>query len=85
MIDGPVHAITFVVNPHQSRYAGALDEKIAEVISSARGSLGTCADYLWQTMAHLEELGLGTSDLNRSVSLQSPAWNRILGRDFKIP
>ena len=22
MIDGPVHAITFVVNPHQSRYAG---------------------------------------------------------------
>jgi cation transport protein ChaC len=59
MIDGPVHAITFVVNPHQSRYTGALtDEKIAEVISSARGSLGTCADYLWQTMAHLEELGL---------------------------
>jgi cation transport protein ChaC len=64
--DGPVHAISFVVNPHQDRYAGVLtDEHIADVISSAQGALGTCADYLWQTMAHLEELGLRDTGLEQ--------------------
>jgi cation transport regulator ChaC len=49
--------VTFVVNPHQDLYAGVLtDEHIADVVASAQGVLGICADYLWQTMVHLEEL-----------------------------
>ncbi len=57
--DGPLQAVAFVVNAHTNRYAGPLtDEKIAAVISTARGQLGTSADYLRETMAHLSELGL---------------------------
>jgi glutathione-specific gamma-glutamylcyclotransferase len=66
MADGPVDALTFVVNPDQSLYAGALtDEKIAGVMASAQGALGSCADYLWQTMAHLEGLGLRDNGLEQ--------------------
>jgi cation transport protein ChaC len=62
--DGPVQAVAFVVNAHTNRYVGPLtEEKIVEVISTARGQLGTSADYLRETMAHLSELGLSDEAL----------------------
>jgi cation transport protein ChaC len=57
--DGLVPALTFVVNGNGARYAGALDDKtIAGVLASAKGVLGSSADYLWQTIDQLAELGI---------------------------
>jgi cation transport protein ChaC len=64
--DGALQALAFVSNRHSNRYAGPLtDEKIVAVISTARGQLGTAADYLRETVAHLDELGLRDEALSR--------------------
>jgi cation transport protein ChaC len=56
---GPVRAIAFIINREHVRYAGRLsDEKVADAIFSAEGSLGNCADYLINTADHLEKLGI---------------------------
>jgi cation transport protein ChaC len=56
---GRVPAITFVINHTHERYASFLgEEQIAEVIASARGWLGPCADYLVNTVDHLAALGI---------------------------
>jgi cation transport protein ChaC len=58
-IDGPRDAIAFVANRDFPGYAGRLsDDEIATAIASAKGSSGSCADYLWQTLAQLKELEL---------------------------
>jgi glutathione-specific gamma-glutamylcyclotransferase len=64
--DGPRQAVAFVVNSDSKRYAGSLmEEKIVAVLSTARGELGTSADYLRETVAHLDELGLRDEALAR--------------------
>jgi hypothetical protein len=65
--DGPLHAIAFLINRGHSRYAGRLPEnKIIAAIAEARGPLGACATYLlFNTVAHLEELGIGDRHLKR--------------------
>lgn len=56
---GPVRAIAFIINREHMRYAGRLsDEKVADAIAKAEGSLGNCADYLINTADHLEKLGI---------------------------
>jgi glutathione-specific gamma-glutamylcyclotransferase len=56
---GPVRAVAFVINRGHERYAGFLpDDEIARILADACGRLGTCAEYLFQTVAHLEELGV---------------------------
>jgi len=63
---GPVRAITFVINHAHERYARLLPEdRVAEVIASARGYLGPCADYLVNTVDHLAELGIHDRPLER--------------------
>lgn len=63
---GTVRAITFVINHAHDRYAGLLsDEKIAAIIAKAEGGLGRCCDYLFNTVAHLNELGIGDRPLSR--------------------
>jgi len=52
-------AITFVVNRKTNRYAGRLsDEKVVRHIATASGPLGPCREYLFETVAHLAELGI---------------------------
>ena len=64
--EGPVRAVAFVINRAHERYARYLpDEQIAEVISTAGGSLGPCADYLINTVDHLNELGIRDRALER--------------------
>ena len=64
--DGPLHAIAFVINRAHTRYAGRLPEaKIVDAIAEAHGPLGACATYLFNTVAHLEELGIGDQRLRR--------------------
>jgi cation transport protein ChaC len=57
--EGRIHAIAFRVNRGHARYAGRLpEEKIVAAIAEAQGPLGPCATYLFNTVAHLEELGI---------------------------
>jgi glutathione-specific gamma-glutamylcyclotransferase len=63
---GGVHAIALLVNRSHSRYAGRLPEdRIAAVIAEAHGPLGACATYLFNTVAHLEALGIADRRLQR--------------------
>lgn len=64
--DGPVRAVTFVVNRAFPRYAPALTEaEVAERIATAQGELGSCAEYFEQTVEHLHALGLRDAGLER--------------------
>ena len=58
--DSTTHpAITFVINRSASTYAGRLSAKdTAQRIATAAGSLGSCADYLEETVEHLQQSGI---------------------------
>jgi glutathione-specific gamma-glutamylcyclotransferase len=63
---GPVQAIAFLINRGRARYAGKLPEdRIIAAIAEAHGPLGACATYLFNTVAHLEELGIHDRRLER--------------------
>jgi len=63
---GKVRALAFVINHEHERYAHDLpDERIAEVIATAGGYFGSCAEYLIKTVDHLAELGLHDRPLER--------------------
>ncbi|MDX6750581.1 gamma-glutamylcyclotransferase [Geminicoccaceae bacterium 1502E] len=64
--EGRLRAIAFVINRRHERYAGKLgDERIVEALASACGPLGSCADYLFNTVAHLDELGIHDPGMRR--------------------
>jgi cation transport protein ChaC len=63
---GPVRAITFVANRRHARFTNLLsDEEVADRIAVARGPLGSCAEYLLNTVEHLEALGFRDASLER--------------------
>ncbi len=69
-------ALTFVMDPENERYAGELtSDATAAAIAHATGRLGTCREYLFNTVAHLEELGLPDEHLRDLVARV----NRIIG------
>src|SRR5262245_2331256 len=56
---GTVRAIAFVINRAHERYTGRLtDEAVADALARACGHIGSCAEYLLETVTHLEELGI---------------------------
>lgn len=56
---GTVHAIAFSANRHHDRYVADLHEdQVAHHLASAAGPMGSCCDYLFDTVAHLRELGI---------------------------
>jgi cation transport protein ChaC len=62
--EGPVRVIGFVVNRQVERYVGRLPlEDVADVLSTAVGSWGSCAEYLYETVVQLEKLGIHDSNL----------------------
>ena len=64
--DGPVAAVTFVVNRSHAQYAGRLDEAAVAVrLASAAGALGSCAQYLASTLDALHSIGLRDRSLER--------------------
>jgi cation transport protein ChaC len=74
-VDGAaVRAASFVVNRDYPRYAGRLDEAaIAASLAVGVGSLGTCGEYLAQTLAVLRAHGRTDHRLERLERL-------VLGR-----
>ncbi len=71
---GPKRGITFVINRQHPRYLPELSvEQTAALIATGCGDLGTCREYLENTIAHLAELGLRDSGLERIARLLPPA------------
>ena len=60
-----VEAVTYVVDAQHTQYCGGLDlEEQARIIARAHGGRGPNSEYLFQTAAHLEELGIHDRDLD---------------------
>lgn len=59
-----VTALVYVVDTDHVQYVGGMPlEEQAEIIATAVGGRGPNTEYLWNTVAHLEELGIGDADL----------------------
>jgi cation transport protein ChaC len=54
------------MNRKHERYVGEMpEEEMARTIERAHGFLGPCAEYLFNTVDHLEELGMPDRGLKR--------------------
>ncbi|MEX5728360.1 cation transport protein ChaC [Rhodovulum iodosum] len=62
---GPVvEAVTYVIDPVHEQYCGGLPlEEQAEIIARAIGGRGPNREYLFNTVAHLDELGIADAEL----------------------
>lgn len=59
-------ALVYVVDPAHEQYCGDLsEERQAQVISAAVGGRGPNPDYLFNTVAHLQALGIADAALER--------------------
>jgi cation transport protein ChaC len=61
--EGPVEALTYVIDPDHAQYCRLALEDQAQIIARAVGGRGANRDYLWATAAHLAELGIADPDL----------------------
>ncbi len=60
-----VEAVTYVVDTDHEQYCGGLAlETQARIIAEAVGGRGANTEYLWNTVAHLAELGIEDRDLD---------------------
>lgn len=63
--DGPLEALAYVIDPDHVQYCGGLPlEEQARIIAGAVGGRGPNRDYLWSTVAHLQDLGIADADLD---------------------
>ncbi|MEQ8346878.1 MAG: gamma-glutamylcyclotransferase [Sneathiellaceae bacterium] len=68
--DGPVPALAFVMNRSHPRYTGRLpDAEVTERLAFARGELGTGAEYLFNTVEHLRDLGIADRRLEALAAM----------------
>jgi cation transport protein ChaC len=80
---GSVTALTFVMNRASPLYAGRLSlEAVADVLARACGHWGTGAEYLLNTVSHLEAKGIRDRNLWR---LQRLVAERIDAQEARIP
>ncbi len=74
---GPVRALAFVMNRKSRFYVAKLStEEVADTLAKACGHWGSCAEYLHNTVAHLEEHGIHDRGLWK---LQELVAGRIAG------
>ncbi len=60
-----VEAVTYIIDPDHVQYCGGMAlEKQAQIIAGAVGGGGPNPEYLFNTTAHLAELGLHDPDLH---------------------
>jgi cation transport protein ChaC len=66
---GPVPSIAFAIDESLPTYAGRLPiDEVARRIARASGPMGHCADYLFETVAHLEACGIRDRSLAQILS-----------------
>ncbi len=64
-----VTAVTYVVDPDHVQYCGGMDlEEQAQIIAKAVGGRGPNTEYLYNTTAHLHELGIEDAELDWLVT-----------------
>lgn len=70
MEDGTrVKVLAFVADPHHKQYAGYLSERqVIDTIATCCGARGPNAVYLANTVAHLDELGIGDGPLHHLLA-----------------
>ncbi|MEQ8965750.1 MAG: gamma-glutamylcyclotransferase [Azospirillaceae bacterium] len=62
---GRIRAVGFVVDRHHPQYAGGLDmEAATDIICTGHGLRGPNADYLFNTVDHLDVLGIADTPLH---------------------
>lgn len=64
--DGPggQRVLAYVIDPDHVQYCGGLPlERQAQIIAQARGGMGPNDEYLYNTAAHLAELGIEDAEL----------------------
>ncbi len=61
--DGPVQALTYVIDPDHVQYCRLDLNEQARIIAQATGGRGANRDYLWATASHLTDLGIADPDL----------------------
>jgi cation transport protein ChaC len=62
---GTVVAVSYVIDAHHGQYCGGLPlEEQARIIARAVGGRGPNTEYLFNTAAHLAELGIPDADLD---------------------
>ncbi|WP_293576127.1 gamma-glutamylcyclotransferase [Phaeobacter sp.] len=60
-----VTAVTYVIDPDHDQYCGGISlEEQAQIIAGAIGGRGPNPEYLYNTAAHLAEIGLADADLD---------------------
>lgn len=78
---GPLRALTFAIDRNGGRYVAGLSiDEIADALASAVGHRGSMAEYLYNTVRHLHELGIRDRHLWR---LQEMVAERIEARIAK--
>ncbi len=61
--------LTYVINRDHEQYCGALSlDDQAQIIARSTGGRGPNDEYLYNTAAHLAELGIGDADLEALVT-----------------
>ena len=66
--EGKVRALTFVIDRRYIRYAGKVSRDVqAAHIATAVGRMGTCREYLENTVAHLDALGIGDGPMHHML------------------
>ncbi|MBB3021019.1 cation transport protein ChaC [Microvirga lupini] len=79
--EGPVTALAFVMNRQSSAYVGRLTlNDVADVLAKACGHWGSGAEYLHNTVMHLEEHGIHDSNLWRLQRLVAAKIEEAEGR-----
>lgn len=64
-----LRVLAFVADPAHEQYAGRpSDDEALRLVLQGKGSAGPCLDYIRNTLAHLEELGIHDPHLRRIVS-----------------
>lgn len=62
--EGTVRALAFTTNRNGAAYAGKVSlEEAALLLAEACGHLGSCAEYLYNTVSHLEARGIRDRNL----------------------
>ena len=76
--DGPVQAIAFTSDRRHIHYAGRFPEaEIADRLAAAVGHVGTMAEYLLNTVTHLEAAGIHDRRLWRMQALVAERLERL--------